>query len=233
MPHYYHASIRVDGMLWYHSRSQPSSKFYISQPLPVFHNYGLTLALSGYIVDPDVGYVSRFGVTRYKRPAELFRRFGIYVYPAVVTRAILGETLMAGLNEGTVTIRGQSRLAYPFFTKNTVLMPGSELEALVISEDSMPGKLVARIGAKRNGVLNIKLKPVRVRWLEYATPTHPFNVEDVVRVQGYTVLLPHRAGDIAVFGRAEHALEYTYIRHGRKYRVVLPALRGVDVWPNP
>ena len=163
MPYYYHAFIRVDGMLWHHSRSQPSTRFYISQPLPVFHNYGLTLALAGYIVDPNTGYVSRFGVTRYKRPVELFERFGVYAYPALVSKAILGEVLMAGNNEGTVMVRGQSRLAYPFFTKNVVLMPGSELETLIISEDKMPDRMVVRIGAKRSGVLRVTLKPVRVR----------------------------------------------------------------------
>jgi len=226
MPYYYHAFIRVDGMLWHHSRSQPSTRFYISQPLPVFHNYGLTLALAGYIVDPDTGYVSRFGVTRYKRPVELFERFGVYAYPALVSKAILGEVLMAGNNEGTVMVRGQSRLAYPFFTKNVVLMPGSELETLIISEDKMPDRMVVRIGAKRSGVLRVTLKPVRVRRVEHAAITHPFNLGDVVNVQGYSVLLPHGAGDVAAFGTAEQALEYRYTKHGRRHRATVPVLKG-------
>ncbi len=228
LPHYYHASVRVDGILWYHSRSQPSTQFYISQPLPVFHNYGLTLALAGYIVDPDTGYASRFGITKYKKPIELFKRFGIYAYPAIVSKAILGEVLMAGNNEGTIMIRGQSRLAYPFFTKNVVLMPGSELETLIISENKMPSKIVVRMGAKRNGVLRIVLSPVHIRRIEYATATRPFNLKDVDRVQDYSVLLPHEAGDIAVFGTAEQALEYEYTKHGRGHRVVLPIIKGVQ-----
>ena len=228
MPHYYHAHIRVDGILWYHSRSQPSSKFYVSQVSPVFHNYGLTLALAGYIVDPDTGYVSRFRATRYKKPLELFKRFGVYAYPALVSRAILGETLLAGNNEGTIMIRGQSRLAYPFFTKNVVLMPGSELETMVISEDKLPGKIVTRIGAKRGGVLRIAFKPIRVRNVDNQAVTRPFNLGDVSGVTGYSVLLPHDAGDIAVFGIAEKAIEYSYTRHGREYRVVLPTIRGAE-----
>lgn len=226
MPHYYHASIRVDGILWYHSRSQPSSQYYISQPFPVFHNYGLTLALAGYIVDPDVGYASRFGVTKYKKPVELFKRYGVYAYPAIVSKAILGEILMAGNNEGLAMIRGQSRLAYPFFTKNVALMPGSELKTMIISEEKLPPKLVVRIGAKRNGVLLVRLKPVTLRKREYARTTHPFNMADVTGVKEYTALLPHDAGDIAVFGLAKEAIEYTYVERGRKHKVVLPPIRG-------
>ncbi len=227
MPHYYHAVMRVDGLLWYHTRAQPSTSFYISQPLPVFHNYGLTLALAGYIVDPDTGYVSKFGVTKYKKPLELLSRFGIYVYPAIVSKAILGEVLMAGNNEGNLMLRGQSRLAYPFFTKNAALLPGSVLETLVISEDRLPSKIVARIGAKRNGVLRITFDPVHVKRLEHVTVSHPFNVSDTVEVRGFSVLLPHEAGDIAVFGIASQALEYEYVKHGRKHRVAIPAIRGV------
>lgn len=226
MPYYYHANIRVDGILWYHTRAQPSSQFYISQPLPIFHNYGLILALGGYIVDPDTGYVSRFGATRYKKPVDLFKCFGVYAYPATVSKAILGEVLMAGNNEGMVMVRGRSRLAYPFFTKNVVLMPGSELETLVISRREMPRKIVVRIGAKRNGVLRIKLNPVRIKLVDYASITHPFNVDDSVDVQDYTVLLSHEAGNIAVFGVARQAIEYEHTRHGRKHKAVVPLIKG-------
>ena len=230
MSHYYHADMRVDGTLWFHSQAQPSTQFYISQPMPVFHNYALTLALAGYIVDPDTGYVSRFGETRYKSPIEIFKRYGVYVYPAVVTRAVLGEVLMAGGNEGNILIRARSRLAYPFFTKNVLFLPNSALETLIISEDRLPHKVVVRIGAKRNGVLRIILNPVSVRELRYVTITHPFNLSDVVKVQGYTVVLPHGAGDIALFGIAERALEYEYRRYGRKQKVVLPVIKGAELW---
>ena len=227
MVYYYHASIRVDGILWYHTRAQPSSQYYISQLAPVFHNYGLTLALAGYIVDPDTGYVSRFGATRYKRPLSLFHRFGVYAYPASVTKAILGEALRMGGNEGLVTIRGRSRLAYPFFTKNVVLMPGSELATLIVSRREMPRILVARIGAKRDGVIRVSLTPVKPRIVEQLSVTHPFNVDDVGEVEDYTVLLPHEAGSIAVFGTARRALEYWYRWRGRRHRVVVPAVEGL------
>jgi len=225
MPHYYHARARVDGMLWHHAKSQPTPQFYISQPSPIFHNYGITLALAGYIVDPDVGYASKFGIKRYKKPIELYERFGVYSYPMKVTRAILGEVLMAGGNEGNVMIRGQTRLAYPFFTKNVVLMPGSELETLIMAREKMPERLVVRIGAKRAGVLRITLKSVEVREVEFGSVTHPFNLADVRAVEGYSVVLPHEAGDIAIFGIAKKAIEYTIRKGSRSYRVVLPRTR--------
>jgi len=225
MPYYYYAAMRVDGILWHHTRAQPSNQFYVSQPLPIFHNYGLTLALAGYIVDPDVGYASKFGATKYKKPLDLFKRFGVYSYPATVSKAILGEVLMAGNSEGTIMIRGQSRLAYPFFTKNVVLMPGSELETLIVSEKEMPRKIVVRIGAKRNGVLNMKLYPVKVKIVEYADITHPFNVKDVAEVRGYTTLLPHEAGDIAVFGTASQAMEIECVKYNKRYKMVVPHIR--------
>ena len=227
-PFFYHADLRVDGILWFHTRSQPASKFYVAQPGPVVHNYALTLALAGFIADPDTGYASVFGVTRYKPPRELLDRFGVYAYPALVVRSILGETLMAAMGEGVAALRGRSRLAYPFFTKVTALMPGSMLRTLVVSIRELPRRLVVRIGAKRNGVLLARLKPVRPRTVEYAAVTHPFNTADTVSVSGYTVLLSHGAGDVAVFGVAERAWEYRYHSGGREHRVVVPALRGVE-----
>ena len=227
MPHYYHAEARVDGILWYHTRALPSSQYYISQVQPVIHNYGITLALAGYIVDADIGYGSMFGVTRYKKPIELYRRFGVYAYPMLVTRAVVREITMSAANEGVVMLRGQSRLAYPFFTKNTVLLPGSELRTLVVSEDELPPKIVVRIGAKRNGVLRVMLTPVRVKAVENMDVTHPFNVSDTVGVVGYTTLLPHEAGDVAVFGRMAKGYMYTVKEGGRPQKIAIPALKGV------
>ncbi len=234
MPYFYHADIRVDGLLWYHTRALPSTQFYISQPYPVIHNYGLTLALAGFIVDPDMGYASLFNLTRYKRPLELYYRYGVYAYPPLVVKALLGEVLMAAMNEGIATLRGRSRLAYPLFTKNTILMPGSQLRTLIIvSEDraedvGLPRKLVVRIGAKRGGVLRLRLQRVEPEFVENAVVSHPFNLLDSVRVDEYTVILPHPAGDIGVFGRASEALEYE-IRVGRtrRVKVTVPVLEGM------
>lgn len=229
MTYYYHAVMRVDGMLWYHTQARPSSQFYIHVPGMVFHNYGLTLALAGYIVDPDVGYASVFNVTRYKSPIELYKRYGVYAYPAVPIKQIVKEVLMAGQGEAIVNIRGRGRLAYPTFTKNVVLMPGSELETLVISREPLPRKrFVVRYGAKRAGTLLVDLIPVEPEMAENCEVSYPFNVSDVVDVKNYVVVLPHTAGDIGTFGVASKAYVYEVQRsHGRRYKIVVPALKKV------
>lgn len=227
MTYYYHATARVDGLLWYHDSARPASQYYVHHIRPVMHNYGITLALAGYIADPDVGYTSIFGVTRYKPPIELFKRFGVYAYPLVVARAILGEVLVSGLNEAIVTIRGRSRLAYPTFSKNVVLMPGSILETLVVSEERIPNTLFTRIGAKRSGVLKIELQGVKVEYLDNAEVTRPYNTADTVRVSGSTVILQHPAGDIAAYGVASEAIAYSIGRRGRRKKIVVPPLRGL------
>jgi hypothetical protein len=219
--------MRVDGILWYHTQARPSSQFYIHLPSQVFHNYGLTVALAGYIVDPDMGYASLFGVTRYKSPLELYMRYGVYAYPAIPTRQVLGEILMAGQGEAIVNVRGRVRLAYPTFTKNIALMPGSILETLVVSREPLPRRLSIRYGAKRAGTLLIELKPVKPEIVEYHEVSHPFNVRDVEEVKGYVVLLTHGAGDVGAFGVATKAYMYeTWISKRRKRKVVAPALKG-------
>lgn len=225
MPYYYHADIRVDGMLWHHFKAQPSSQFYISQIPPVIHNYGLTLALAGFIVDPDIGYVSKFNVKKYKKPVELYKRYGVYAYPPLVSRAVLGEVLMAGNNEGLLMVRGQSRLAYPFFTKNVVLMPGSMLRTLLISEHHLPSKMVINIGAKRMGVLIVRLTSIKPQIVEQTQVTHPFNTDDVVNVYNYATIMTHEAGNIGMFGVAERALKYQVGVGKRLYEIVLPLIR--------
>lgn len=226
MPFFYHAILRVDGMLWYHSTGRPTVGVYAHSPLPVIHNYGLTLELAGYIVDPDMGYASLFSVTRYKQPIQLYRRYGVYSYPAVVTKPLLRELIMSAIGEALVEVKRQGRLAYPDLTRNTVLMPGSELETLVMSQERLPEKLVLRIGAKRYGVLQARLYPVRPKFVDAGYVTHPFNVADSVKVDGFTVMLKHEAGDIGVLGRAVRALTYKIRRGNRVKVVVLPVLRG-------
>lgn len=215
-------------MLWYHSRAHPTTKYYVHNIQPVVHNYGLTLALAGYIVDPDVGYASIFNHTKYKEPIKLYQKYGVYAYPAIVAKAVLSEILMAAQNEGIVTLRGRPRLAYPFFTKNVVLMPGSILRTLVVSRRELPKRIATRIGAKRSGVLRVHLTPVRVSIEEWQRVTHPFNLKDVVRVEGYSILLDHGAGQIASFGVAERSLVYKMKRGSREQVVVLPSLKEVE-----
>ncbi len=221
--------MRVDGMLWYHSQARPSSQFYIHVPGMVFHNYGLTLALAGYIVDPDIGYTSVFNVTRYKSPIELYKKYGVYAYPAVPIKQIVKEVLMAGQGEAIVNIRGRGRLAYPTFTKNVVLMPGSELETPIISrEEFLPKRFVVRYGAKRAGTLLVNLKPIEPKIVEYHEISYPYNINDVVEVRDHVIVLPHKAGDIGALGVASKAYIYEVWRTSKKKQtIVVPALKEV------
>ncbi len=229
MPYFYHAVFRVHGLLWYHStaRTITAPKSYSHSLLPVIHNYGLTLGLAGYLADPDVGYVSVFGVTKYKPPVELYKRYGIYAYPALVTKAILTELFMSGIGEALVDVKAVGRLAYPDTTKNVVLMPGSELETLIISEYRLPSALVLRMGAKRYGVLRARLVEVRPKTVSAVTASHPYNMSDVEPIPGSVVLLKHPAGDIAYMGIGD-CLSYTVRVHGRAKRVFVPVLRGLE-----
>ncbi|MGC8997748.1 MAG: hypothetical protein ACP5GN_07490 [Fervidicoccaceae archaeon] len=225
MPFFYDANIRVEGFLWYHFRSLPTSNYYVGEIPPVIHNYGFTLALAGFIVNPETGYGSLYGVTRYEYPVELFKKYGVYSYPLMLSKPKLGEFLMSAQNEGIAAMKSRTRLAYPFFTKNVMIMPGSELSTLVISERELPRKLVVNIGAKRAGVLRVKLTQVEVDVTENQYVTRPFNVVDVEKVTNYTVLVPHEAGDIAVFGIAERSYTYTIWEGGRKRKASFPALK--------
>lgn len=224
MTFFYHAHVRVDGFLWYHFRSLPTSEYYVGQVPPVIHNYGFTLALAGFIVDPDVGYASLYNVTKYKKPIDLFKKYGVYAYPLAAVKPMLGEYTMAAQCESLATYRGRTRLAYPIYTRNVMLMPGSELRTLIVSKERLPDKLVVNIGAKRAGLLSIRLKEVDVEHEEGWYVTHPFNLADVVEVSGYTILVAHKAGDIAIFGLAKSSYVYTVKERGRELKVVAPAL---------
>jgi len=225
MVFFYHASIRVDGYLWFHYRSQPSGDVYVAQPNYIFHNYGFTLAFNGFITDPDAGYASILNHTMYKKPSELFSRYGVYVYPPITTKALLREYTRAAQGEGNVSIRGRTRMAYPFFTKVVVYNPGSELEAFVISKEKLPSKFTLNVGAKRNGTLNVKLKPIlNINVVENAETNYPFNIADSVRVVNHMVVLPHAAGDIAFHGIADRAYVYTIEERGRKTIIKAPVI---------
>ena len=224
MPHIYYADIRVDGILWHHSLANPTKEYFINQTSPVLHNYGLTLALAGYIVDPDIGFASLFGITKYKKPIELFKKYGIYAYPPMIKQVIASEILMSAINEGLVMIKKKSRLAYPVLTKVNVMMPGTTLYTVVISKNPLPNKIVTRIGTKRNGVLRINLRPVHAKKIEEFNVLHPFNVDDTVKVTGYIRLLRHEAGDIAIYGVALDGYEIVI---DKRTKITVPSLRGM------
>lgn len=229
MVFFYHATMRVDGILWFHTvaRTISNPKLYSHTIIPFIHNYGLTLALAGYIVDPDVGYVSIFDVKKYKRPIDLYKKYGVYSYPAIATKTLVKDLFMSAIGEPLIEVKKEGRMAYPVTTRNTVLMPGSTIETLVVSRNKLPHRLVLRIGAKRYGVLKTELTEVTPKIIEDATVSHPFNVNDTQRVEDYVVVLKHEAGDVAILGRAERAFQYR-VRMGRRSKTVtLPCLKEV------
>ncbi len=226
MAFFYHATIRVDGILWYHTSARPESMGYIHLMLPVFHNYGFVLALAGYVADPDVGYSSIGGKTLYKQPLDLFHRFGIYSYPLYTVKAVQQTIFLSAKGEGFVEAKGKGRFAYPDIARNTVLLPGSILETLIISEYKLPSRLITRIGSKRAGTLHIRLYPVTPKVAENSRVTHYYNLGDVVETSGGIVIINHPAGDIAFLGTASKAYIYS-INQGttRRKTITLPALK--------
>lgn len=221
---FYRAELRLKGFLWYHTLARATESFYTHSVVPVVHNYGLTLALAGYDADPAFGYVSIYGRKGYRSLLELFREHGVYAYPAIAKRAYTQEVIMSAIGESTVQAKGKGRLSYPDFTKNVVLAPGSILETLIVSEGELPSRFAVRIGAKRAGTLWVELTRVPVDIANNRKVTHPFNVNDVVRVDGYTVLLRHEAGDVGIFGVAEEAYVVP-VRDSKTKEVVVPALK--------
>ena len=227
MTFFYHASIRVDGILWYHTSARPESMGYIHLMLPVLHNYGFILAIAGYVVDPDAGYSSISGKTMYKRPLELFHKYGLYSYPLYTVKAVQQTIFLSAKGEGFIEAKGKGRFAYPDIARNTVLLPGSILETLVISEYRLPSKLVTRIGSKRAGTLHIRLYPITPKIVENRQVTHYYNVSDVVETTGGIVIMNHPAGDIAFLGTASKAYIYTINKGTTRHRtIILPSLRS-------
>jgi hypothetical protein len=81
------------------------------------------------------------------------------------------------------------------------------------------------VGAKRNGTLNVKLKPIlNINVVENAETNYPFNIADSVRVVNHMVVLPHAAGDIAFHGIADRAYVYTIEERGRKTIIKAPVI---------
>jgi len=227
LPYFYHATIRLDGFLWYHTTSLPTSDAYVSIPTMVFHNYGFILALAGFDVDPDVGYVSVSGVTKYKNPIELYRRYGVYAYPLLVIKALVKQEVMSSTSEGYIDVKGPRRVTYPIYTKVVKLTPGSFLTTLIISEEKLPERFTVSIGSKRHGTMLIKPVPIKVTTVSNAYVLNPFNDADVVDVSNYTVLMNHAAGNIGIYGVASKAYMYTHKVLERERTFIYPALRDI------
>lgn len=221
--------MRVDGTLWYHSFSRPGESYYSHSPYPIIHNFGITLALAGYDVDPNMGYASIFGKKSYRNPLKVFNEYGIYSYPAIATKVFLKEMVMSASGEPIVEIKSKGRLSYPDMTSNIILAPGSELETTIVSTSEMPKRMVIRIGAKRSGTITVELSNVKPEEKENEMVNMPFNLSDVDKVHEPVIVYNHEAGDIAMFGYATRAWAYT-LNYGRKKNVIVPSLRGKNIW---
>ena len=59
------------------------------------------------------------------------------------------------------------------------------------------------------------------------TPSHPYNVNDVIPVHSPTILMKHPAGDVAYMGVGD-CMQYTIKPRGKIKKVTVPPLRGLE-----
>mgnify|MGYP000067653772 CR=1 FL=1 len=203
----YYADIEVHGILWFHWLAQPRDK-YVHLPSPIIHNYALTLGLIGKPV--TTSYVSLQNRFEYVSLEDLYKKYGLYVYPALVTNPYVKSLLFSLGGTGYLTMKPKTRAPVPDITVNTVFLAGTKLKTYVILRRDSPlckqRELYIRIGAKRYGISKVILRRVsyKVSKGESRQITHPYNVDDVV-IKNPSIIMRHPAGDIGMFGFTDRA----------------------------
>ena len=212
----YRLDMEVHGLLWFSWMAQPR-RMYVHVPSPVIHNYAITLALLGRPVEESyANLVQR--IPRYRGLEYYYRRYGVYVYPAVVEKALVKPVLFSMGGTGLLVSKPQTRAPVPDLTVNNVYLPGTRLRSYAIVRVGSPfheeirGRrtLYARLGAKRYGVVRVDFRSVMpCRLVESPASrsgVHPFNVVDA-GVSRYRGLMSHPAGDVALTGELTMVIE--------------------------
>jgi len=204
----YRVELELHGVFWFHSYAQISRK-YVHHMLPVVHNYPLTLA---FLSLPSEQYASVSGIITYKyKPEDVWRKYGIYVYPAVFLRNESRILTFTMTGTGYVDMKVRTRASVPDFTANQVSLPGTVLKTYVLvsseTQYKLPGYI--RLGSKRYGVFRVKpvkLHGYRVVEGSPVQTTHPFNVRDAESLRYYSIM-NHYAGPIAVSGIVRKSIQ--------------------------
>lgn len=214
------------GILFFTGKNQPLSESYYAVPLPVIHNYPLTLALKGLIAEEQL--ISLHGeIKKTKSPAEEYSINHFYIYPLEITREYLKVVTMSMSETDLVFYKPQTRLSLPLLTRYSVYAPGSLGVTVLLLDESIaekfPRELLIRIGVKRTGVMKLRLRPVRAEIIKQPCRiTGFFNVKDSPNTRSYNVILSHYAGDIGFHGISDSCIK---ISQGREIILPLPNLK--------
>lgn len=219
---FYVVKLVLHSVTWFSSLSQPHPGGFVQTLLRVIHNYPLTLALAGRMVEGT--YVSRYGEYKDTRsPAQRFSELKVYAYPLAIERTFYEKILMSMSETDYLFYKPETRLIVPIRAYHSALAPGTEGRTVVITTNTEDFKLPSyvRMGVKRYGIWKlqerIKVDPVdeQVKQGDIKLNT-PFNVLDTRNedITEYLISLSHYAGDIASEGRAKRALKFCI--HGKK-----------------
>lgn len=217
---FYFAEFELHSVMWFSSMTHPheASRSFVQTMIPVIHNYPLVLSLRGEIVEKT--YISGYNMIKDSSPpARRFNEFEVYSYPVMIEKTFYKPLTMSMAETDFVFYKIRTRLAVPILTKYNVLAPGTTGWSIVITtvDKKLPSELYLRIGAKRFGIWKVKLrevKPIPIRKSiqkeNGVRVTSPFNVMDTKYTSRapVAVILKHYAGDIAISGLFDKALEF-------------------------
>lgn len=201
----YKAELTAHSIFWFNSLTYPHSSGYVQKVMPVIHNYPLTIAFLGRLVEES--YVGPYNSPSYKGIKTLYKEGGIYVYPAVFDRTFYMRLTMSMSESDYVLYKPQTRWAVPILTTNNVISVGSKATTYVISSEPLNVKYI-RLGVKR-GIMKVYLKEVK-DYEELKTSFSPnvaYNSKDVKSEGGFT-LLRHKEGNVVFGGSAERGIRF-------------------------
>ncbi|MEM4907221.1 MAG: hypothetical protein QW301_00090 [Desulfurococcaceae archaeon] len=209
---FYLLELELQSVMWFSSLTQPRLNVFVQTQIPVIHNYPLLLAMKGYIVEES--YVSKYNEFKNTAPPSmLFNKLGLYVYPLMLEKIHYTRFLLSMAETDYIFYKPRTRLAVPIMTAYNALAPGTRGLTIAITprDSAIFGKeCVLRLGAKRFGVwMILRANRAKVRLINGPVKAiTPFNIGDVKYLANTPiVILKHYAGDIAISGVFEKALE--------------------------
>ncbi|MEM2293235.1 MAG: hypothetical protein QW808_00910 [Desulfurococcaceae archaeon] len=211
---FYVVELELQSIMWFSSITHPHLDLFVQTQMPVIHNYPLLLSLEGQIVEES--YVTKYN--EYKRvepPANRFSKSKIYAYPLQLVKVYYRKAFLSMAETDYILYKPKTRLPVPIMTQYNAVAPGTRGRTVVITlgDAVLPrNELYLRLGAKRYGVWRaVRILEAQTRLIKGLTKVStPFNVADTPREDlagAPVVILKHYAGDIAIAGSVNRALE--------------------------
>lgn len=257
--HIYYFEAEVHGVIFFSSRVYPAggkAGGTVEEAAPIIHNYALTYAVNGlpaeaYGMPPSLHYASfRGGKGGGRLEYPFIERVikcivnpscsdsVVYAYPAAPMLVRAQKFFTAIRTHSYGEYRGSLKTVFPRSVTLVGLAPGSRLNGFLASTTPLPGRLYARLGMKRAGMLMLRLTEAKVvgRLDEPEYTSHPVNVGDTAamgyEVEDAIVVLETRSAPFlggrpchgcarVGYVRARGLYEVEY-RAGRSRRALLP-----------